>query len=78
MMAIIVLILGLRPRTRIISHNILGPGNNYYIHLYFSGYCLSISVHCSFVRSFVRLFVRSFVRSFVNLFVHSFVCLFVC
>ena len=32
MMAIIALVLGLRPRTRtIISHNILGLGNNYYI-----------------------------------------------
>ena len=34
-MAIIVLVLGLRPWTRtiisIISHNILGPGNNYYL-----------------------------------------------
>ena len=29
MMAIIVLVLGLRPRT--ISHNILDPGNNYYL-----------------------------------------------
>ena len=32
MMAIIALVLKLRPRTRaIISHNILDPGNNYYI-----------------------------------------------
>ena len=32
MMAIIALVLGIRPRTRtIISHNILDPGNDYYL-----------------------------------------------
>ena len=48
MMAIKVLVLGLRPRTRtIISHNILGPGNNYYIYL--SSVVIDSKVYYSFL-----------------------------